>query len=198
MRLWDRPQGSRGIQQCVFQYALVAGGRQCKFRTDEAHGAPPTTAAQRKTRAELLMKAQRYADAADGISRNWQPMPPLNAARSGTGLRRCLASRGRNREAKAEITNLPGANAEQSAHRLYILGEVAWATDENDDVLQHGRPVAAVRIHQPMAGSRRCYRRRTFILCITNTTRRSTASANCSSVFPMARKPLTRTGRLRG
>ena len=39
---------------------------------------------------------------------------------------------GRNREAKTELTNLPGATPDQLTQRLYILGEVAWASDDND------------------------------------------------------------------
>jgi soluble lytic murein transglycosylase len=40
---------------------------------------------------------------------------------------------GRNREAKSELTTLPGATPEQQAQRLYILGEVAWASNDNEE-----------------------------------------------------------------
>lgn len=95
------------------------------------HGVPPTTEAQRKARAELLIKARRYADAASEFGElathansETRPQAELDYADA-------LHRAGRNREAKAEIDNLPGASAEQSAHRLYILGEIAWATDDN-------------------------------------------------------------------
>ena len=43
---------------------------------------------------------------------------------------------GRNREAKAELSSLVGATPDQQAQRLYILGEVAWASDENQAFYQ--------------------------------------------------------------
>jgi len=92
---------------------------------------PPATTAQRKTRAELLMKARRYNDAVDEyrdllVHGGAEGRPAATLA-----LADALHRSGRNREAKSELTNLPGATPEQSAQRLYILGEVAWATDEN-------------------------------------------------------------------
>ena len=94
--------------------------------------APPATAAQRKTRAELLMKAKRYNDAVDEYrelatrsSADDRPAAELEWADA-------LHRAGRNREAKAELTTLPGATADQAAQRLYILGEVYWSLDENE------------------------------------------------------------------
>lgn len=94
-------------------------------------GAPPTTAAQRKARAELLIKARRYADAASEFGELAAHASPEERPQAELDYADALHRAGRNREAKAEITNLPGANAEQSAHRLYILAEIAWATDDN-------------------------------------------------------------------
>jgi len=92
---------------------------------------PLATPAQRKTRADLLMKAKRYNDAAD----EYRELASHASVESRPGAELALADAlyrsGRNREAKAELTTLAGATADQSAHRLYILGEVAWASDEN-------------------------------------------------------------------
>ena len=90
------------------------------------------TLAQRKTRAELLIKARRFADAADeyrelAIHATAQERPAAELNYSDA-----LYRSGRSREAKAELSSLPGATPEQSAHRLYILAEVAFALDEND------------------------------------------------------------------
>ena len=94
--------------------------------------APAPTQAQRKTRADLLMKAKRYNDAAD----EYRDLAARAAADSRPGAELALADAlhraGRNREAKAELTTLAGATADQSAERLYILGEIAWASDDND------------------------------------------------------------------
>ena len=95
------------------------------------HGAPPTTALQRKARAELLIKARKYADAAAEFGQLAATATAETRPEAELAYADALHRAGRNREAKAEIANLPGASAEQSAHRLYILGEVAWATDDN-------------------------------------------------------------------
>jgi soluble lytic murein transglycosylase len=94
-------------------------------------GAPPTTTAQRKARAELLIKARKYADAASEFAQLALHATPETRAEAQLSLADALHRAGRNRDAKAELASLPGATAEQTAHRLYILGEIAWATDDN-------------------------------------------------------------------
>lgn len=92
----------------------------------------PATPAQRKTRADLLMKAKRYNDATDeyrelAVHATAEGRPAAELA-----LADALHRSGRNREAKTELTTLAGATPEQNAQRLYILGEVAWSSDENE------------------------------------------------------------------
>ena len=90
------------------------------------------TAAQRRTRADLLMKGRRYADASEeyrdlAIHATAAERPAAELA-----FADALHRSGRNREAKAELSTLAGATPEQNAQRLYILGEVAWASDQNE------------------------------------------------------------------
>lgn len=92
---------------------------------------PPATPAQRKTRADLLMKAKRYNDAADEYRELASHATPESRPAAELTLAEALHRSGRDREAKAELTTLAGATADQNAQRLYILGEVAWASDEN-------------------------------------------------------------------
>jgi soluble lytic murein transglycosylase len=93
---------------------------------------PPATPAQRKTRADLLMKAKRYNDAVDEYRELAGRATPEGRPAAELALADALHRSGRNREAKAELTTLAGATPEQNAQRLYILGEVAWASDENE------------------------------------------------------------------
>src|SRR5215475_11158810 len=86
----------------------------------------------RKTRADLLMKARRYADAADEYRDLAIHATPAERPAAELALADAMHRSGRNREAKAELTTLSGATLDQNAQRLYILGEVAWAMDEND------------------------------------------------------------------
>jgi soluble lytic murein transglycosylase len=90
------------------------------------------TPAQRKTRADLLMKARRYGDAADEYRELAARATPADRPAAELALADALHRSGRNREAKAELSTLVGATPEQNAQRFYILGEVAWASDQND------------------------------------------------------------------
>jgi soluble lytic murein transglycosylase len=94
--------------------------------------APPATPAQRKTRADLLMKAKRYNDAVEEYRELASHASPEGRPAAELALADALYRSGRNREAKAELTARAGATPEQNAQRLYILGEVAWASDENE------------------------------------------------------------------
>ncbi len=94
---------------------------------------PQAVPAQHKARADLLMKAKRYNDAVDEYRDLAKNASADARAGAELNLADALHRAGRNREAKAELTTLAGATAEQSAHRLYILGEVAWASNENEN-----------------------------------------------------------------
>ena len=94
-------------------------------------GAPQPTPAQRKTRAELLMKARRYNDAADEFREVASHADPASRPAAELALADALHRSGRNREAKSELTTLANASADQNAQRLYILGEVAWSSEDN-------------------------------------------------------------------
>ena len=89
------------------------------------------SAAQRKTRAELLVKARRYADAADEYRELLVHADAAERPAAELAYADALHRSGRNREAKSELSSLAGATPEQNAQRLYILAEVAWASDEN-------------------------------------------------------------------
>jgi soluble lytic murein transglycosylase len=96
-------------------------------------GAPPTTAAQRKTRAELLIKARRFADAAEEFRQLVIHATPETRPALVLDLADALHRAGKNRDAKSELATLPNASPEQMAHRLYILAEVAWSSDDNNE-----------------------------------------------------------------
>ena len=95
--------------------------------------APPAAPAQHKTRADLLLKAKRYKDAVDEYRDLAIHASPEERPAAELALADALHRTGLNREAKAELTTLPGASPDQVAQRLYILGQVAFALDENAD-----------------------------------------------------------------
>ena len=95
--------------------------------------APPPTPAQLKTRADLLMKAKRYNDAVDEYRELASHATPELRPAAELAFADAMHRSGRNREAKTELADLPGATADQNAQRLYILGEIAWASNDNDE-----------------------------------------------------------------
>ncbi len=113
--------------------------------------APPATPAQRKTRADLLMKAKRYNDAVDEYRELALNASPEGRPAAELTLADALHRSGRNREAKSELSTLPGTTPDQNAQRLYILGEVFFALDENADFYRIRRRTSANRAHQFLA-----------------------------------------------
>ncbi len=96
------------------------------------HPMPSATPTQMKTRGDLLMKAKRYGDATDAYRDLAIHTMPDGRPAAELALADALHRSGRNKEARAELTTLPGATPEQWAQRSYILGEVAWSLGENE------------------------------------------------------------------
>jgi soluble lytic murein transglycosylase len=93
---------------------------------------PLASEAQHKTRADLLMKGRRYGDAADAYRELLAVASPASRAAAQIALADALHRSGRNGEAKQQLASLAGAGDEVNAQRLYILGEVSWAANDND------------------------------------------------------------------
>src|SRR3984957_15830591 len=96
----------------------------------------PATTAQRRTRADLLMKARRYSDAADAYRELLTAADPAERPAIQVALADALHRGGRNREAKQELSSVNGVIGDLQAQRLYILGEIAWAQNDNGDFYQ--------------------------------------------------------------
>ena len=129
-------ESRRGLGQRLLQHAhRRRSGRGLRGENKECRQ-PPPTAGNCKTRADLLMKARRYNDAADEYREIAIHASPENRPAAVLWLADAMHRAGRNREARSELTTLPGATADQSAERLYILGEIAWALDENEAFYQ--------------------------------------------------------------
>ncbi len=102
----------------------------------------PPAAAQLRVRADALMTRKRYAEAADEYRTlvNSSPVPALsNQAPPGEdrpklelALAEALHKSGKNRDAKQVLVSLSPVTGEANAERLYLLGQVAWAANDND------------------------------------------------------------------
>jgi soluble lytic murein transglycosylase len=98
--------------------------------------APPPTATQLKTRADGLMSRKRYADAADEYRNLINEISSSSNSTERSGIQLALAEAlhrgGRNRDAKLVLALVGGEGGEINAHRLYLLGQVNFATNDND------------------------------------------------------------------
>jgi soluble lytic murein transglycosylase len=97
---------------------------------------PPPTAAQLKTRADGLMSRKRYADAADEYRALVSEISPNSNSTERSAIQLALADAlhrgGKNHDAKLVLALVGGEAGEINAHRLYLLGQVDFATNDND------------------------------------------------------------------
>jgi soluble lytic murein transglycosylase len=97
---------------------------------------PPPTAIQLKTRADGLMTRKRYADAADEYRALVSEISPNSNSTERSAIQLALADAlhrgGKNHDAKLVLALVGGEAGEINAHRLYLLGQVDFATNDND------------------------------------------------------------------
>ncbi len=93
--------------------------------------APAPTNAQLTTRAEGLLSRRRYAEAADEYRSLVNAAGPEDRPKMQLALADALHRSGRNRDAKQVLDSL-GSTTEANAQRLYLLGQVAFAANDND------------------------------------------------------------------
>jgi soluble lytic murein transglycosylase len=93
---------------------------------------PPPTFIQIKTRADGLMNRKRYAEAADEYRSLVNEATPDVRPVMQLSLAEALHRGGRNHDAKLVLALVGGVGGDLNAHRLYLLGQVAFATSDND------------------------------------------------------------------
>ena len=130
--LGQSPKASEALGNVYYNMPTSAEADTAYTELKKLSIAIQPTPVQRKTRADLLMKARRYNDASDEYRELASHATPADRPAAELALADALHRSGRNREAKAELSTLAGATPEQNAQRLYILGEVAWASDQNE------------------------------------------------------------------
>ena len=94
----------------------------------------PPTPAQRKTRADALMSHHRYAEAADEYRSLVNETDLGNHDRPALqlALADALHRGGKNRDAKLALALVGNVSGDLDAQRLYLLGQVAFASNDND------------------------------------------------------------------
>jgi len=91
---------------------------------------------ERKIRADLLMKGRRYADAASDYRELAGEAPAGDRPALELALASALQKSGRAKEAKDILTAATDATGDAAAQRLFMLGELARSTDDEDGFLK--------------------------------------------------------------
>ncbi len=92
---------------------------------------PPATFTERKTRVDLLVKGKRYSDAVTEYRSLIGDGSPADRQALDVALGGVLRQSGRAREAKQILEPLSSVTGEVAAQRLYNLGEIARADDDD-------------------------------------------------------------------
>jgi soluble lytic murein transglycosylase len=92
--------------------------------------------ADRKTRADLLFKGKRYAEAANEYDKLVPEAEPKDRPELELAIATALRHAGNNREAKKVLESIPSSAPEVNAERLFNLGEIARAFNDENGFLQ--------------------------------------------------------------
>jgi len=96
----------------------------------------PANVDERKTRADLLLKGRRYADAAEEYKDLLEQVSPDDRAGTQLSLATALLKSGHGKDAKKILDSLAASSADTNAQKLYLLGEVARGSDNDDEFLK--------------------------------------------------------------
>jgi soluble lytic murein transglycosylase len=88
--------------------------------------------AQLNTRAEALISRKRYPEAAEEYRSLVNAAGPDERPKMQLALADALHRSGKNRDAKQVLGSLPSLTGDLNAQRLYLLGQVAWAANDNE------------------------------------------------------------------
>jgi len=99
-------------------------------------GISSPTFAERKTRADLLAHAKKFSEAADAYRDLLRDAAAADKPTIQLALAEALHHSGNNREAKQLLDTVQIASPEIAAERLYDLGEMQRAADQDDAFLQ--------------------------------------------------------------
>lgn len=130
--LGQTPKAADALNNVYYNMPTAAEADAAYAELKKLSVATAATPAQRKTRAELLIKARRYNDAADEYRELAGHASGMDRTAAQLLLADTLYRAGRNREATSALVGLTSMTADQNAQRLYILSEIAWASGEND------------------------------------------------------------------
>jgi soluble lytic murein transglycosylase len=97
---------------------------------------PPVPLADRRTRADLLAKGKRYADAAIEYRDLVDDVDPADKPIIQLAMAGALRRSAQAKEAKKTLESIPDSTPEIAAEKLFNLGEIARSADNDDEFLR--------------------------------------------------------------
>jgi len=97
---------------------------------------PPVSAAERRTRIDLLVKGKKYSEAADEYRTLVNEAGPADRPALQLAMVEALRHGGRSGEARKALDAVPSSPPEINAQRLFELGEMERAEDHDDEFLR--------------------------------------------------------------
>ena len=128
----DNAKAAEALANVYYNMPVSADADTAYAELKKLPSLPPATAQQRKTRADLLMKAHRYSDAVDAYRELLSADSPADRPATQIALAEALHHANRDREARTELALLAASGDPQREHRLFILSEIEWSSGNND------------------------------------------------------------------
>lgn len=119
-----------------FTMPLSSEAAQAETELNKASALTQAGTDQLRARADLLMKGKRYSDAADEYRKLVDRAAPVDRVSLQLALASALRKSGRNKDAKQVVESIPASTPEVNAERLFNLGEIARAANDDDQFLQ--------------------------------------------------------------
>lgn len=132
----ENAKAAEALETVYYTMPLASEADAAHAQLEKLPIIPAATVSQRETRAKELIKRKRYADAADEYRSLASEVSSKDRPAMELALADALHRAGRNRDAKQVLTSAQNLSTEENAERLYLLGQVAFASSDNETFYQ--------------------------------------------------------------
>jgi soluble lytic murein transglycosylase len=133
----DNAKAATIFDNLYFTMPLSFEATQAGEELRKLPGLPTPGLEERKSRADLLARGKRYSDAADEYMGLLNEVPAAERPALQLSVVDALRHGGRTREAKKELESVPNSPPEIDAGRLFNLGELERASNDDDKFLEN-------------------------------------------------------------
>lgn len=131
----DKTQAIAALRNVYYNMPTSAEADQAGIELKKL-GDTTATPAEHKTRADLLAKGRRYSDAADEYRDLLNQIAPSERTDVQMALAAALQRSGHAKDAKKIVDSMPETTGDTNAHRLWLLGEIARSSDDDNEFLK--------------------------------------------------------------